>query len=617
MMKNGLVGLDVLNISVHLTAAILAGSHPDVPFDGECLLTMPYGRWGEGKRDVAIGSLDLLAEPVQADMIGHAAAITAGGRSPEDVRDLVSRVGHGKFDLVIMNPPFTRPTGQEGEKKGVGNPAFAAFGVPKDVQKQMTAKLRSVRGGPPFAKGNAGFAAEFVDLGLRKLNAQGTLALVLPLSAVSGVEWEPVRVALAQEFHRLTVVTITAPKAEQQAFSADTAMAECLIVAQQIADGSSPSERRGLFVCLNERPTTSMMGALIAESIVDVEFDSVAKLEQSTSGSTPLYVGTEYVGRMITSALPSGGAWPVVGIADTRLAQCAHSLSLGQLQPVGEPSAPTLPIPIALFRDIARRRAPYHADIYWSGADGKPRGPFDLIMPPESLEPDYPMLWSHNTKAERKLEVASDSEGTVKYWPEDQDLINEKAAQVWSTATRLHYNRDLVFNAQAIIVAMTDRKAIGGRAWPSVILDDPSAEYALALWCNSTLGLLIRWWASNKSQAGRGMTSITSIPNIPTLDTRALTEEQHSAAREAFEAMRELRFLPFDQIDEDPARAELDRRLLVDVLGLPASLCEPDGPIDLLRRKLAREPQIHGGKKSRVVFTDDGGEKSQRRYDRD
>ncbi|MDE2890912.1 MAG: hypothetical protein OXN86_00160 [Chloroflexota bacterium] len=39
------------------------------------------------------------------------------------------------------------------------------------------------------------------------------------------------------------------------------------------------------------------------------------------------------------------------------------------------------------------------------------------------------------------------------------------------------------------------------------------------------------------------------------------------------------------------------------------------GPIDLIRRKLAREPQIHGGKKSRVVFTDDG-EKSVPRDDR-
>ena len=163
---------------------------------------------------------------------------------------------------------------------------------------------------------------------------------------------------------------------------------------------------------------------------------------------------------------------------------------------------------------------------------------------------------------------------------------------------------------------MTERKCIGGRAWPSVILGDPDHEYAFALWCNSTLGLLTHWWVSNKTQSGRGSLTVTSIANVSTLDTRALTDEQHLAAMEAFDAMRDLRFLPFDQIDEDPARAELDRRLLVDVLGLPAQLCDPDGPIDLLRRKLAREPQIHGGKKSRVVFTDKG-EKTEKRRDRD
>ena len=122
MMKNGLVGLDVLNIAVHLTATTLAGAHPDVPFDGECLLTMPYG--GES---ASIGSLELLAEHVQSQMISHAAAVTAGGRSPSDLPDLTTRVGHNKFDLVIMNPPFTRQGGQEADRVGIGNAAFAAF----------------------------------------------------------------------------------------------------------------------------------------------------------------------------------------------------------------------------------------------------------------------------------------------------------------------------------------------------------------------------------------------------------------------------------------------------------------------------------------------------------
>ena len=125
MMRHGLVGLDVLNIAVHLTAAMLAGSHPDTPFDGECLLTMPFGE--QENDNVAIGSLDLLAATVQQSLMDSAAAVSAGGRAPEEVRDLVSRVGHGQFDLVIMNPPFTRSTGMEGGQPRYREPSICSF----------------------------------------------------------------------------------------------------------------------------------------------------------------------------------------------------------------------------------------------------------------------------------------------------------------------------------------------------------------------------------------------------------------------------------------------------------------------------------------------------------
>jgi hypothetical protein len=108
---------------------------------------------------------------------------------------------------------------------------------------------------------------------------------------------------------------------------------------------------------------------------------------------------------------------------------------------------------------------------------------------------------------------------------------------------------------------------------------------------------------SNKTQDGRGSVTISSTPLIPTLDLRALTDDQHKAAKKAFSLLAEERLLPFDQIDEDPARAEIDRALLVDVLGLDKALCEPGGPMDLLRRKLAAEPQIHANKQTRLEFT--------------
>jgi hypothetical protein len=47
---------------------------------------------------------------------------------------------------------------------------------------------------------------------------------------------------------------------------------------------------------------------------------------------------------------------------------------------------------------------------------------------------------------------------------------------------------------------------------------------------------------------------------------------------------------------------------LINVLGLPANLCAPNGPLDRLRRKLAIEPQIRDGKQTRLVFTAGGEE---------
>lgn len=78
--------------------------------------------------------------------------------------------------------------------------------------------------------------------------------------------------------------------------------------------------------------------------------------------------------------------------------------------------------------------------------------------------------------------------------------------------------------------------------------------------------------------------------------------------------LSELRFLPVDQCDEDPARYELDR-VMCEMLGIPPEEAEFGGVLDIIRRKLAREPQIHGGKQSRVVFDDDG-EHSEPRTDR-
>ncbi len=603
MMKRGLVGLDVLNVAVHLTAAMLASSHPDTPFEGECLLTMPYGRHDYG---ICVGSLDLLGDQVLLSII-EAASHTAGGRGEEKVRDLLTRIGHEHFDLVIMNPPFTRHGAREGDRSQVHNPAFAAFETSEKDQDILASHLRRLAAGG-CAHGHAGMASFFVELAHRKLASSGALALVLPLTSMSGSSWENVRRLMISEYSSLIVVTICERGSHTRSFSADTGMAECLLVAKKsrIPDNNNC---RAVFVVLTDQPKTALEGELIAEMISsNLEAGGIRKLEDGPFGGTRISMGNTHIGQMIDCALPTEGAWQMVGISDISLAQSAYQLSQGKLWIEGMAVANIPPIPITTIGRVISCLGPHDLDI--TGAliksDGLPQGPFEKIdgVPPGAA---YPCLWNHNSSRERRLTVVPDSHCHIRqvggHVPE---RLQERAEARWATASRSHYNRDLQFNSQSIIVASTDQPTLGGRAWPTVVFDNNDFVPTFSLWSNSTLGLLCHWWMSNKTQAGRGTTTITAILIFSTLDIQRLSVDQLQTGKDIFADLAKERFLPFDQINEDAARAELDRRLLVDVIGLPSSLCDIGGPMELLRQKLAAEPQIHGNKQSRIVFTADG-----------
>jgi hypothetical protein len=610
MMRRGLVGLDVLTVAVHLTAAMLAGAHPDTPFEGECLLTMPYGshQWG-----VCVGSLDLLQEQPAFDII-QAAAETAGGRGAEEVRDLVHRVGHGQFDLVIMNPPFTRHGAREGDRSQVHNPAFAAFGATEEEQNRLSKRLKSLSVGGR-AHGHAGLASYFAELAHRKLAPGGTLALVMPLSSMSGMSWDGIRQQWRSDYSSLIVVTIAERSTHTRSFSADTGMAECLLVARKSPPSAEP---RATFVILSGQPKNTLEGEQIAQAVTRaISGSEIRKLEDGPFGGYRILLGETVLGEALDCPLPVDGAWQMVGIQDISLGQTAHQLTHGRVWIEGMRSVSPVMIPVCSIEDAIQRVGPHDLDI--TGAevkrDGLPQGPFEKI---DSLPAGatYPCLWNHDNTRERMLIVPPDSHCQIRQvGAQVPPALQERAEVRWATAARAHYNRDLQFNSQSLIVAMTSERAIGGRAWPSMVFENAAHEYVFALWCNSTLGLLCHWWMSNKTQSGRGTTTVTSIPAIASLNVHALSDAQHVQAQRVFERLSRRQFLPFDQVDEDEARAELDRSLLVEVLGLDPALCETGGPMERLRRKLAAEPQIHADKLTRLVFTQEG-ETSIRRPDR-
>jgi hypothetical protein len=54
--------------------------------------------------------------------------------------------------------------------------------------------------------------------------------------------------------------------------------------------------------------------------------------------------------------------------------------------------------------------------------------------------------------------------------------------------------------------------------------------------------------------------------------------------------------LPIHEIDKDPVRKELDERFAREVLGVPESILQSGGALDVLRMKLAQEPAVRGNK---------------------
>ncbi len=120
-------------------------------------------------------------------------ALTDKGIMADDNEGAIVEVPHGSMDVVIMNPPFTRPTNHEAT--AVPIPSLAGFNTKEDEQKKMATRLKDIRKNltDPAGHGNAGLASNFIDLAHMKPRPGGVLVLILPATFMQGKSWENAR----------------------------------------------------------------------------------------------------------------------------------------------------------------------------------------------------------------------------------------------------------------------------------------------------------------------------------------------------------------------------------------------------------------------------------------
>ena len=585
MIEDSLIAADIMPVATHLAASQLSSAHPTITF-GTCkIFTMAYGcvQDESGFDTFAIGSLDLLGGGYTPTLFATGESQLSGSHEQEDLHN--ATIPDGSVDMIIMNPPFTRPTNHE--VADVPIPSFAGFNNSLSEQKHMSEKLeqyisamKSIRQNGTnrilASHGNAGLASNFFDLAHAKIRDNGVLALVLPFSFVSGESWKNARELLLQSYSDILIISIASAGATQRAFSADTAIAEILVIATR--NSGESKNACALFVNLLQRPRTLLESIETANAINSVHGSPCSRTGSITLGST-------VHGRYVFARLSEGGC---AGLYEVGLAATMIEFKNGQL--ILPELSSELSISVATLSKLGNRGL-LHRDIGKQGADDQGRSAFDVRPRVPGHYPLVPGLWNHNAHKERKLIVSPDVELVRR--PECDEKQFDK---VISTASRLHFTLDFRLNSQSLSACFTSRPVLGGRAWPNFIPTEPTWERFLALWANSTLGIMAFWWSGTRQQQGRAVITIAKLPEIYVADPRCLSNEQLALASSIFDEFVDRTFLPANEVWRDSVRKDLDHRLLVDVLGFSNQVLDP---LELLRLYWCDEPSVHGGKNTR------------------
>ena len=583
MMEESLTACDIMPAAVHLSSSLLSSVAPNETYSGTRNILYPYGGVrdadGELERDcdgnpvVHLGALDLLdlcSTKVQVVLpLDERMAMGSNGKR----RAIEVEMAPGSQDLVIMNPPFTRYS------EGVSR--FAAFSTSEEEQDAMS-KRESEISRDTIASWNAGLGTSFAAIANNMVKPGGRIAMILPLSAAVGGSltrnkpnsWQKFRMMLAESYTDILVVSISSSVASDYAFSADTHMGEVVIVATRLSEGESPSQTAH-FVNLKERPDSVLDAQEVAREIRSL----IAGLTEPDTQAT-IVIGSEQVGSVSLEGIDPLSKWSAVRIANDTMYRRVVRLTQGLIDLPYLASPMRIPITrLGRIGEIGPHSLRYREN-------------FDLSQgcPPDA---EFQFLWNRDAQSQFAMLLSPDRSGKLR------ESQRARAIRYWERAGNLHIGTDMRFNASPTSAAYTVKPSGGGRSWPSVKMASRDFERATCAWFNSTLGLMCYWIDSNRTQDARAGSSVTAITQFATLDVGQLSDAQLAAAVAIFDDLCRERMLPANEAYRDPVRQEIDRRFLLDVLGLGEESVEQ---FAILRNQWCAEPTVTGTKKTGIQF---------------
>ena len=340
----------------------------------------------------------------------------------------------GLFDLVIMNPPFTR--------NDIRNRQYNTRDR-RSLQKREIDIAKFLKHRDPSAfsaidqTGVRTFFTPLADVLLK--NAAASLASVVPTTALTSSSGTPERTFLAERFQIETIVTSHDPKRIN--FSENTTIHESLIVARRPGAEREPTR----FISLARMPQNTHEAILLSDRINRGQLLG----EWGTEHSWPWPRMRE-------------GDWSAAQFYDGALANAVHDLAAlagTVLAPAGElchiePGGQRI-------RDAFLR-------------ESAPNAPWTV-----------PILWNHPTEIQTTMNAEADVFGAPKPGRIDYAKHLQRKASRLLVVNRLRTNTVRVSACYA-------PQPLLGSSWIPVrpISPNPAFEHALCVWWNSTPGIL-------------------------------------------------------------------------------------------------------------------------------
>jgi len=558
MLEECVWGMDALRYAVQIASTNLALQDPLTAVDGMNMFAVPLGKENE---KVLLGSLEFFKGKRMPEisiyfeeeglkfMREAKEASIMGGKIPAELPS---------FDLIIMNPPFTRPTGRGGREGG----GMFGFIPDKEVREELLkaydglrkSVLKELRSYPlistdlrwkldllseldireTFNIGQAGEGLLFLYLAYKHVKEDGKIAFVLPKSLLTGVSWFLARCLLLTKFHLEHIVVSYDPKNGYN-FSESTELSETLIVARKRTQADRNEVTR--ITLLLRKPATSMEARALAFRILSGE-----GFVEANGARAYTYAVSR---RDLIERIFNWGV--LLAFPEPELSKLTAEVVRGRVFNSN--------IPMTELGKIAQIGIDRHQ---FHDAFAEARGSLG----------SYPAVYGGGEEVRLRMLVKPNARITAK-----SNDVRAKCDELFSRfAGKLLIPDRLAVDTCHVVSIYSDEPVLSNVFYTVKLKESKQErEKALCLWLNTTWGILTV--LANRSETGGGWVQLkmTHWKLMPVLDVTGLSDRLVSKLAEIFDRYcnEELRRLPeqFRPNDTDPIRKKIDMEFL-DALGI-------------------------------------------------